>query len=134
MLQVLWEAKRSAASFWLIYLCPPMEYFKKLQQLLKIEKEEDRRSYKELLENMPVQARREAGISWYPIAIKDTEIGQGDYVTVEIERTTHQDILHQLRFGMSAALFSNHNPKADRVEGTISHISGNRLKNKFAHR
>src|SRR5690348_14435138 len=29
---------------------------------------------------------------------------------------------------MSAALFSNHDPKEDRIEGTITHISGNRLK------
>jgi ATP-dependent RNA/DNA helicase IGHMBP2 len=105
-----------------------MEYFKKLQQLLQLEKEEDRRSYEELSRNMPVAARRETGITWFPIAIKDTEVGRGDYLTVEVERTTHQDIIHQLRFGMTAALFSNHDAKADRVEGTISYISGNRLK------
>ena len=105
-----------------------MEYFKRLQQLLQIEKEEDRRSFKELAEKMPVQDRRENGMTWYPIAIKDTELGRGDYLTVEVERTTHQDIIHQLRFGMTAALFSNHDPKHDKVEGTITHISGNRLK------
>lgn len=105
-----------------------MDYFKRLTQLLKIEKEEDRRSYKELTENMPVVNRRANGMTWYPIAIKDTEIGRGDYLTVEVERTTHQDILHGFRFGMSAALFSNHDAKADRVEGTITYSSGNRLK------
>jgi superfamily I DNA and/or RNA helicase len=105
-----------------------MEYFKRLQELLRIEKEEDRRSYKELTAKLPVVARRENGITWYPVAIRETEIGRGDYLTVEIERTTHQDIIHQLRFGMTAALFSNHDPQHDRVEGTISHISGNRLK------
>lgn len=110
------------------YLCHPMHYFRRLQELLQIEKEEDRRSFRELTEKMPVQDRRENGMTWYPIAIKDTEIGRGDYITVEVERTTHQDILHQLRFGMTAALFSNHDPKSDRVEGTITHLSGNRLK------
>src|SRR5215207_4237058 len=105
-----------------------MDYFKRLLQLLKVEKEEDRRSYKELTENMPVAERRAAGMTWYPIAIKETELGRGDYLAVEVERTTHQDIIHQLRFGMSAALFSNYDPKSDRVEGTISYISGNKLK------
>jgi ATP-dependent RNA/DNA helicase IGHMBP2 len=105
-----------------------MDYFKRLQQLLNIEKEEDRRSFRELTEKLPVQERRENGMTWYPIAIKDTEIGKGDYITVEVERTTHQDIIHGLRFGMTAALFSNHDPRADRVEGTITHLSGNRLK------
>lgn len=105
-----------------------MEYFKRLLELLKIEKEEDRRSYKELTAKLSITDRRENGITWYPIAIKDTELGRGDYLTVEVERTTHQDIIHQLRFGMTAALFSNHDAQHDRIEGTIAHISGNRLK------
>ena len=105
-----------------------MDYFKRLRDLLKIEKEEDRLSYQRMTETMPVAERRTAGLTWYPIAIRDTEMGHGDYLTVETERTTHQDIIHQLRFGMSAALFSNHNPKENRVEGIISYISGNRLK------
>ncbi|RPD49176.1 AAA domain-containing protein [Paracnuella aquatica] len=105
-----------------------MDYFKQLQRLLQVEQEEDRRSYRQLMETLPVADRRESGLTWYPIAIRETEIGRGDYLTVEVERTTHTDVLHQLRFGMSAALFSNHDPKADRVDGVITHISGNRLK------
>src|SRR4051812_27742989 len=100
-----------------------MDYFKRLQALLKIEKEEDRRTYKELTEHTPVTERRAAGLTWYPIAIKDTELGHADYLTVEVERTTHQDIIHNFRFGMTAALFSNHDPRTDRVEGTITYSS-----------
>jgi hypothetical protein len=105
-----------------------MDYFKKLSGLLQIEKEEDRKSYQEIMEKLPVTERRANGMTWYPVAIKDTEIGRGDYLTIELERTTHQDLIHQLRFGMSAALFSNHDSTNDRVEGTISHISANRCK------
>ena len=47
---------------------------------------------------------------------------------VELERTTHQDIPHQFRFGIPAVFFGNHDPKNDRVEGTIAHQSGNRLR------
>ena len=105
-----------------------MDYFKRLSHLLQTEKEADRRQYESLTSRLPVIERRENGMTWYPIAIRETEIGRGDYLTVEVERTTHQDLLHQFRFGMTAALFSNHAPKEDRVEGTITHISGNRLK------
>jgi ATP-dependent RNA/DNA helicase IGHMBP2 len=105
-----------------------MEYFKKLLDLLKIEREEDRQSYLKLTESTSVSERRSNGLAWYPIAIRGQEMSRGDYVTVEVERTTHQDISHQLRFGMPAVLFSNHEPKKDRVEGTITHQSGNRLK------
>ena len=105
-----------------------MEYFKKLSDLLKTERQEDEEAYKQLIEKSSVQDRRANGLTWYPIAIRDTEISRGDYLTVEVERTTHHDIPHQLRFGAAAALFSNHSPKEHRVEGVISHQSGNRLK------
>lgn len=104
-----------------------MEYFKKLLELLKIEREEDLRSYLQLTASSSVATRRANGLSWYPIAIRGSEMSRGDYLTVEVERTTHQELAHQLRFGASAVLFSNHDPK-DRVEGTITHQSGNRLK------
>ncbi len=105
-----------------------MDYFNALTSLLKIEQADDRRIYQEQAASASVAVRREAGLTWYPIAIRDTELGRGDYLTVEVERTTHQDIAHQLRFGAPAALFSNHDPNADRVEGTISFVGGNRLK------
>ncbi|WP_370362839.1 AAA domain-containing protein [Mucilaginibacter flavidus] len=45
-----------------------------------------------------------------------------------MERTTHHDISHQFRFGSPAVLFTNHDPKKDRVEGTVTYQGGNRLK------
>jgi ATP-dependent RNA/DNA helicase IGHMBP2 len=105
-----------------------MDYFARVAELLTIEQSEDRRQYQEQAISASVSIRREAGLAWYPIAIRDTELGRGDYLTVEVERTTHQDIAHQLRFGAPAALFSNHDPTHDRVEGTISFQAGNRLK------
>ena len=105
-----------------------MDYFKQLQHLLQLEKETDRQTFLKQTASLPVITRRENGLTWYPIAIRETEIGRGDYLTLEVERTTHQDINHQLRFGMTAALFSNHNAKEDRIQGTITHISANKLK------
>ncbi|MGN7724027.1 AAA domain-containing protein [Chitinophaga sp. 22620] len=105
-----------------------MDYFARLQELLKTEREEDRKNYHQLTETAPVAVRRANGLTWYPIAIRGSEMSRGDYLTVELERTTHQEIVHQLRFGAAAMLFSNHNPKEDHLEGVISWQSGNRLK------
>ncbi len=88
-----------------------MQYFTHLKDLLKTEREADRQSYQDIAERSPVNERRENGLSWYPVAIRDTELSRGDYLTVELERTTHTDILHQFRTGAPAALFSNHNAK-----------------------
>ncbi|BAV08355.1 DNA helicase, putative [Filimonas lacunae] len=105
-----------------------MDYFKKLLDLLKTEREEDRKAYQELTETSSVAERRANGLCWYPIAIRGSEMSRGDYLTVEVERTTHQDVAHQLRFGVSAVLFSNHDAKNNRVEGTITYQSRNTLK------
>ena len=105
-----------------------MEYFKKLLGLLKTEREEDQNAYLKLTESSSVADRRANGLTWYPIAIRGSEMSRGDYMTVEMERTSHQDISHQLRFGASVVLFSNHDPKVDRVEGVVSHQSGNKIK------
>jgi ATP-dependent RNA/DNA helicase IGHMBP2 len=105
-----------------------MDYFRKLTDLLKIEREEDRQSYLQLAKTSSLAERRTNGLAWYPIAIRDTELGRGDYLTVEVERTTHLDIAHSLRFGAPAALFSNHDPHVDRLEGTITFQGGNKLK------
>ena len=105
-----------------------MDYFKKLLDLLKIEREEDRKLYRQLTEASSVSQRRANGLSWYPIAIRDSEMTRGDYLSVEVERTSHQEIPHQLRFGASAVLFSNNDAANDRVEGTITYQNGNKLK------
>ncbi|MES2797849.1 MAG: IGHMBP2 family helicase, partial [Bacteroidota bacterium] len=105
-----------------------MDYFKKLSALLKIEREEDKLQYKLLTEKSSPQQRRESGLTWYPVAIRSQEIGHADYLSVELERTTHHDIQHQFRFGMPAVLFSNHDAEQYRVEGTISNVNQNKLK------
>lgn len=105
-----------------------MQYFKDQLNSLSIERDEDLQSYIKQMETLSVTERRANGISWYPIAIRGTEMSRGDYLTVELERTTHQEINHQLRFGMQAVLFSNHDPKHDRVEGIIAYQGGSRLK------
>ncbi len=105
-----------------------MNYFKNLKDLLKTEWEEDKKQYLKLTENSPVAVRRAEGLTWYPVAIRGSEPGRGDYLTIELERTTHQDITHQFRFGMPVMFFSNHDSSNDKVEGVISFAGGNRLK------
>lgn len=108
-----------------------MEYFRRLLELLKLEWEEDKKSFDEQTRSSSIQVRRENGYCWYPVAIRDTELGKGDYLTVQFERTTHKELPHFFRFGGSATLFSHHAPETNRIEGTISHINANTLKISF---
>ncbi|WP_316829502.1 AAA domain-containing protein [Pedobacter aquatilis] len=104
------------------------DYFKKLQELLNIERKEDHAAFLKLTKNTDAADRRSLGLTWYPVAIRNTEMGRGDYLTVEIERTTHQDLSQQFRFGSAVMLFSNHDPKTDRIEGTITHLNRDKMK------
>lgn len=105
-----------------------MDYFRTLYDLLQKEKEAERRFFERQNDTLPVTQRRANGITWFPIIIKDTELGVADYLIVECERPTHQEIIHQFRFGMSVAIFSNHDAKNDRIEGVVSYLSANRMK------
>ncbi|MCF8449925.1 MAG: AAA family ATPase [Taibaiella sp.] len=105
-----------------------MEYFSRLQELVKLEKDADKQAYLTLTQSSSVAERRANGLAWYPIAIRGTELSKAEYITVEVERTTHTDVGHQLRFGVSAKLFSNHDAKTNFLEGTITYSGGNRLK------
>jgi ATP-dependent RNA/DNA helicase IGHMBP2 len=102
-------------------------YFKDLSGLLAAERTADEVAFTGLTAGTGAARRRELGLTWYPVAIRNTEPTRGDYLSVEVERTTHKDLSHQLRFGGSVALFSNHD-SADRVNGTITYIGGDRLK------
>jgi ATP-dependent RNA/DNA helicase IGHMBP2 len=105
-----------------------MDYFKQLLELLKIERRDDQEAYLKLTQTTSVTDRRAAGMAWYPIAIRGTEPARGDYITVEVERPSHQDVSHQFRFGAAVALFSNHDATIDRVNGTVTFIGGNTAK------
>jgi ATP-dependent RNA/DNA helicase IGHMBP2 len=105
-----------------------MDYFKELQRLLQLEKDEDRRSWEAMARSVPLNERRANGSTWFPIAIRETEAGYGDYLTIEVERTSNFDVIHQFRFGASVALFSNHDAANDRIPGVVSHLRGDRMK------
>ena len=105
-----------------------MDYFKNLTDLLKIERETDRETYLKQTATASISDRRAAGLLWYPITITGTEPSRGDYLNVSAERRSHQDIVHQLRYGNPAVLFSNHDPINKRVEGVITYQGGDKIK------
>ncbi|RYZ16147.1 MAG: DUF2075 domain-containing protein, partial [Sphingobacteriales bacterium] len=92
------------------------------------ERTADQQQFSRQSQTLTMAEKRANGVAWFPIAIRDTEIGRGDYLTVEVERTTHQELPHQLRFGSAASFFSNHNRAEYNVEGVITFQGGNRLK------
>jgi superfamily I DNA and/or RNA helicase len=101
----------------------------RLLHLLKTEKEEDLRQYELYLKNTNLQQRKQAGLCWYPVEIKETGYGLGDYPYIVVERPTMRDTPHQFSGGKLAGVFTNneHYP-GESVNGTVHFVSGNTMK------
>lgn len=105
-----------------------IERLKKLKHLLKIERDEDYRLYRELFLRVNLEQRRKNGVTWYPIKINNEELGYGDLLQLDIERTTHIDKPHQFSTGKNVSLFSNQEAEVREITGTIKSVSKNSLK------
>lgn len=109
----------------------PKEELRKLVDLLVIEKEEDLRQYLAQFERCSIAERKKNGVTWYPLRINAEEIGPGDYITIEVERTQGADEVHQFSNGKLVELFSNHGDSIDgsrKLQGTIRNVWGNRMR------
>ncbi|MER2998370.1 AAA domain-containing protein [Pontibacter populi] len=102
------------------------EELKQVQELLKIEQEEDRQQYKIKSLKSSIQERKDMGFCWYPVVISKEEIGFGNKVVIELERTSGRDQLHLFQTGKAAALFSN-NGDRNTLNGVIVGLKRNKV-------
>lgn len=108
-----------------------MGYFEALQDLLQEEQHFDKTQHEDLLFKRSLHERKSSGVTWYPVAITQSEMGRGDYLTITVNRTTHLDEGHKFRFGMPVSLFSNHDASEDRINGTISFVNRETMRISF---
>jgi ATP-dependent RNA/DNA helicase IGHMBP2 len=104
------------------------ERFKKLQQLLKIERDEDLEQYKSFFSRNNINYRKENGVTWYPIIISNVEIGLGEYLHIDVERTTNHNEPHRFSGGKMASLFSNNHTDAKPLNGTVKVLNANKIR------
>lgn len=100
----------------------------KLRRLLKIERDEDYKQYKAHFSRNNINYRKEKGVTWYPIVITNETIGTGEYISLEIERTTNHNEPHQFSNGKNIALFSKAYDDVKPINGTIKVINANKLR------
>jgi len=100
-----------------------MDYFEELIELLDAEKKYDKDQHENLLLKSSLSLRKEKGVSWFPVIINQTELGRGDYLTITLHKTNDLQVGHQFRFGMPVAIFSNHHPTEDRINGIITFVN-----------
>jgi ATP-dependent RNA/DNA helicase IGHMBP2 len=103
-------------------------YFKKQLDLLRMERKVDEETFNQKIQSASAPQQRENGFAWYPVAIRGQDVARGGYISLEIERTTHQHLAHSLQTGRKAELFSNYDKEEAGVHGIIQHVNGNRLR------
>ncbi|GHA58830.1 AAA domain-containing protein [Pontibacter akesuensis] len=99
---------------------------KQVQELLKIEQEEDRQQYKIKSLKSTITERKAMGFCWYPVVISKEELGFGNKVVLELERTKDRDHLHLFQVGKTAALFSNGGERQN-LNGVIVGLKRNKV-------
>src|ERR1017187_4916398 len=105
------------------------EELQKLLGLLKKDKDEDLKQYTEFIKNSSLQQRKAQGVCWYPVQIKETGYGLGEYPYVVLERPDNHDTPHQFQAGKMAGIFSNKQENKDEsANGVIHYVSDNTLK------
>lgn len=104
------------------------ERLHELKRLIKIERDEDFAQYTEHFSRNNIQYRKQNGVTWYPVIISNTEIGIGEYLSIDIERTSNHNDAHQFTGGKPAALFSALDTSAAPLNGTIKVMGPNKVR------
>ena len=105
-----------------------MEELLQVRKLLKIERDDDFKQYTELFSRNNIAQRKKNGVTWHPVAIVNSEIGLGEYLTIEVERTTNHNESHQFSPGKNVTLFTSLYIDEKPVAGTIKSAIGNKLR------
>lgn len=105
-----------------------IERLLRLVKLLKIERDEDFAQYQQHFSRNNINYRKENGVTWYPIVISNVEIGLGEYLYLDIERTSNFNEPHQFSGGKQAALFSNKHNDVEPLVGTVKIIGPNKIR------
>jgi ATP-dependent RNA/DNA helicase IGHMBP2 len=100
------------------------EELKKVQSLLKQEKEEELSLYKAKLKDSSFTELRKQGLCWYPVKIDKTGFNSGERMIVRISRPKEHQEAHQFQSGKPISLFSN-TPGIDEddwVNGVVNQV------------
>jgi len=100
------------------------EELKKVQSLLKQEKEEELSQYKAKLNDSSFTQLRKQGLCWYPVKIEKAGFDSGERIIIRISRPEEHKESHQFQSGKPISLFSNASgiDEEDYVNGVINQV------------
>lgn len=98
----------------------------KLLTLVEKERHEEYVYFFEHLARLPIQQKVKEGYSWYPVHIKDTGYGLGDYPYIKIESKLPPES-HQFSSGKQVKVY-NSSDEREFLIGSVYFVDGNLMK------
>jgi superfamily I DNA and/or RNA helicase len=98
---------------------------------MQLEQKEDQAQFKLKNASASIKERRRRGLTWYPVAITQEDIGFGGKVVLGLERPAHRQDLHLFQVGKNACVFSNapgySGPDRPVLSGVVTSVRRNKL-------
>lgn len=98
----------------------------KLLTLVAKERDHEYRYFFEHLAKLPIQHKVKEGYSWYPVNIKESGYGLGDYPYIKIEQKS-TDSSHQFSGGKQVKVY-NSASENEFIIGSVYFVDGNTMK------
>lgn len=106
-------------------------YFAQLTALLKKEWQEDLQQYKEKILYTAIAEKKKSGVCWYPVVVNSHQIGTGERIVLEVEKTSDFDQPHMFQSGASVSFYSNTGDKdksGQSVAGVVSFVRDKKMR------
>ncbi len=106
------------------------DYIENLRKLLKIEKDEDFRMYREKVQNTSISERVKEGVCWYPVHTDGAAYDFGEQLICEFSRITNENAAHAFSSGSLVSVFSNFagNSESDVfVNAVVNRVKNNKM-------
>lgn len=106
-----------------------LQEIEELKALLHLEWQEDLEQFKQLIQQQPLEERKEKGFTWYPLNIIKQGYTYGERAFLIAERTTHLGEPHQFRSGQTVNLFTlQPSVKNPEKSGVINYVDRDKIK------
>ena len=94
-----------------------------LLEWLELERKEDLRQYRQMVQRRTLKERVQKGVSWYPVTIKTVSIGTGEKIVLELEHGAKVSGNQAMQTGSVVAVFGMaYEEELGRKTGVISYL------------
>ncbi len=106
------------------------EELRRVQDLMKIEKEEEIRQYQLLLEQLTLNERIKKGACWFPLEVESSGWGLGEHPFITVLRTKMFDMPHKFRAGQVVGVFAEQFLSESKMieYGVVHFVDKNKMK------